>query len=209
LHPDRKIVKYEVTGVGVDHTTTSLNKCAFSNSKIALWDTWGIDNNNYNDNEIEVIVDGMLPEERDIKSEGYIEYDRRKSKLINTMHAILFFVPISAPGDVLKLLKKNFHKLLSKGYNPLVVLTRIDVEIIGFRNNAASYISTNHKALREFKEKIRNEYVINPDRVFYNINYFEEEERNINIDIFTYILLDEAVYQASKFLEAKLALNKK
>jgi len=162
--------------------------------------------------EGEGILQGNLPSNWDMsdKISDHIEAidANRTSKKDRRIHSVLFFIPQAVVSDpnqekTRKLISENFEIISKKGYNPLLLLTRVD-EI---NNKIRSAPNINYPEVQELKQKAGGLLNIAERRVFYNLNYISEKTRNFEIDKLNYSILEEATKCASEYIRSPYFSN--
>jgi len=227
LQPDKKRSKLVTEGGSQEHTTHKLQRYLIDNSKIIFWDTWGLDFNNYKaeNNEIEALLDGELPKECTLYTNKRVDYDIEKVNDTKRMHAILFFLPITAQPKEIEKASEIYTRLTKKDYNCMLVLARVDDKYPVFREQPLKCISesSNISELNSsitseqdqpkqyldvqsarteilvLKQNFARKFNIALDMIFLSLNYYNESERSLAIDVYTYKILDDIITCGQNF----------
>jgi len=197
------------TGAGgaAHHNTTTLAKFELEYTNIVLWDTWGLTQKNYDGGELEYILQGLLPSKWEMNYKIAEEIEainaNNTSKSQRRIHCVLFFIPqavLNDPnqGNTRKLISENFELISKKGYNPLLLLTRVDE----FNTKIRAAPNDNYPEVQELRRNAANLLNIAERRVFYNLNYISESTRNFEIDKLNYKILEEATKCAQEYIKS-------
>lgn len=81
----------------------------------------------------------------------------------------------------------------SIGYNPYLVLTKVDEYSAKFRENPRAEA---HPELQALKTKAAQLLNIAPNRILFNINYYTETKRMFRIDKATFKILEDSLNSA-------------
>merc|ERR1712107_799366 len=118
-----------------DHVTQTYYRLRLRNyfpgARVNLWDTWGLDHENYCNQFFRFILGGHLPHGYDMKHRTNMMdlkdfYDMRP--FIRKIHACLMFVPIGITEDMdlLNRMRDNVQIAQEEDLSPILVVTRID-----------------------------------------------------------------------------------
>jgi len=139
------------------------------------------------------------------KIEGFLEAieANKTSRSNRRIHCVLFFIPQAVLLDpnqekTRKLISDNFEVISKKGYNPMLLLTRVDEMHAKIRTAPNS----NYPEVQELKQKAANLLNIAERRVFYNLNYISEKTRNFDIDKLNYSILEEATKCSIEYIRS-------
>jgi len=202
LSREMKIINSAAYGGGDRHATTSFGRYRLSNAipklKVNLWDTWGLTPKTYQGNELEDIIGGRIP--NGFKMLEAVDGCADKIKLYSgtaesrRIDCVLFFIPQGALTDpsqepIRRAIGFFFAKFVHNGYNPMLMLTRVDEINESVRQNTSQV----YKELEELKDKASKLLNIPPLSIFYNVNYVKEIEKTFEIDRLNFLILDEAI----------------
>jgi len=149
-------------------------------SRISLWDTWGLTYATYKGDEIKLLLDGMLPEEWEMREILMNKQDEIKqcedTKHLRKIHAVLFFIPASVLTDpnvdkARKIIQTTFQELIQNKYNPILVLAQVDQVCKGLRDPVGK-----HKGIEELREKAQQLFKIPLVNITYVFNYPTESK---------------------------------
>jgi len=214
LNPNQtELIQKAVAGGATDHVTVKLQKHELPKTNITLWDCWGLTTKTFKGNEMELILDGRLPnnwemgekleEKADFIAQGAETAFKRQ------IHGVLFFIPQASLSDpnassARQLTKQNFQSMVSKDYNPILLLTRVDEVNKQVRENPTG----TYPDLISLKQKAANTLNIAGNRVLYNVNYVDEQKRNFALDKGTYKVLYQVVQFAYQKMEIMVEQSK-
>jgi len=102
-----------------------LNKLElFDCSPIKLWDTYGLDDKNYDNSILENILDGKV---KDLFKPGE-SVSNKTGRLNDMVHAVLIVVDIQIfpDEDELEKLRRKVDKIKQKKYYPIMLITKMD-----------------------------------------------------------------------------------
>jgi len=204
IHNDRHISTIAPAGGTAKHTTGNLVRYKLYQDEggmpglmVHLWDTWGLTPQTYTGNELPAILRGELPHGWDmgepipgnVKLQKFQENSRERQ-----IDAILFFIPHAAISDtnqdpLRKHISKYFTDLVKSGYNPMLLITRVDEVCQAVRDQP----NGNYPELETLRLKAAQLLNIGPRNVFYNINYTKEKEKVVGIDKMSWVILDEVM----------------
>jgi len=208
LSENDRIQQIAAVGGGSSHTSISLMTYPLEKTRIRLWDTWGLTPQTYVSGELDQILDGVLPAnwKMDLNIDKFrnVLDSNRDTRSERQIHGILYFLPQASLSDPnkepeRKMMKEFFSQLSRKGYNPLLMLTKVD-EV---NKNVRSTPNGNFSDLKDLTEKASKIFNIGTNRVFYNINYISEQQRTFEIDRMTYKILERVVENAEGFIKSK------
>jgi len=179
-----------VFGGGADHTTQEIQSFNFPQKQltVSLWDTWGLDENNYSDKILLNILSGKVPDgykrsqddNRDkiaYQSDPVEEWSRR-------VHALLMFIPVGilSTPNLLERMKQNFSLAGKLNIQPLIIVTRMD---------------TIPEKERPILPKFLSEKWNLPPAAFYFIkNYTDEKQKDFDMDKTSLQILKLALQRA-------------
>jgi len=207
---DRTLTVRAEVGGGGQHTTQALTRYDLPKSKISLWDTWGLTTKTYSNDDLDMILEGVLP------SNWKMDYtydvfkkkleDNKLSRVEREIHSVLFFIPHSSldKKDEVDIIKTNFAKIQHKAQlNPILLLTKTDEVDAKLREDP--WIRS--KEIVSMITKASNILGIPENRIFTNINYTKEKEKSFNLDRNTYEIIMEAIRTASSNARKKKNYN--
>eukprot|EP01112_Ceratiomyxa_fruticulosa_P007287 TRINITY_DN1887_c0_g2_i1.p1 TRINITY_DN1887_c0_g2~~TRINITY_DN1887_c0_g2_i1.p1 ORF type:complete len:363 (-),score=46.49 TRINITY_DN1887_c0_g2_i1:226-1314(-) len=197
-------------GAGTDHITTCLNKYPLIDKKVNLWDTWGVNEENYQKNELSDFLSGMLPDGWEMSETKLNETERKTIEQIQEtapsrrIHAIIIIVGASTIFDdsqeiFNEKIKNDILKVQRLGYTPLLVLNRAD-ELIG-KFSVRMLDDIRHPKMEELRQKACEFFALPITQVFCQINYRMQERPQFNLDRMTLSVLSKAIHVAKDFME--------
>jgi len=197
LQSENQICRPAVEGGAKGHVTKRMKNYSIPDTHLTLWDSWGVDFNIYTQNEVEAIIDGALPLDWTWEKQQHIEYKTNTPM----MDSVIFFIPATAKPSELEQLQKIFTRLTEKGYNSIVVISRID-DVNSKLKEYPRYYAFDYpdKTLLDLKKQFAEAMRVTEDRTFYCVNYRKEDgKRTLDVEIFTYLILDAAFLYAKQF----------
>jgi len=112
LSPENSVSTVAAYGGGTSHSTKQLIAYTLPNTRITLWDTWGLAPDTYQQSELESILSGELPSGwemqravSDITNQQFLQ-ELWSSKHKRRIHSVIFFFPQS-------LMDPNAHKTIA------------------------------------------------------------------------------------------------
>jgi predicted GTPase len=192
LSPNDKPLQF-VTSVGGTgaHGSKNLRMHDLPGLNCKLWDTWGLNNKTYKENELQIIVQGLLPDNwsmTDVKPDAATMVRGFKTKAMRRQHAVLFFLTQGTlmAEDDMQGAKRQFGKISNMGLNPIVVIARAD-EI---EPNIRSAPMSKFAEIEKQRETTAQAFGIPLSRVHISVPYCAEEERVFDIERQAYNVLD-------------------
>jgi len=212
---DRIMVPFSVGG-NARHATLNLVRHKldqyYPGVKVNIWDTWGLTPETYQGNELEMILEGKLPDgwemKDSIEQNAAALADFIRDKAARKIHSIIFFIPQAALSDPnMEKLRRTiavfFTQLVHFGINPLILVTKVDEVNTAVRGNPCG----EYKDLEQLREKAAKLLNVGPNNIYYNINYFRELEKTFEIDRMTFQILNEAVHRGKDVQQKTNASN--
>jgi len=216
-----KIASSGGSGGHVTKQFSYYNVCSFSreNGKLIekeltpflLWDTWGLDRNNYNRNDFTLILQGKLPEDFQMTSE--IKYGDSRFKQVeqNRQHCVLFFITaadLQTESEYLKSTKKFVEEATQLEVPSIIVISQADTAVDANDNRKGviqnidlrdpnSDLELYPPVLMQLITKAANYFKIDDNCIFPLINYKNEVTTNLRIDKYIAVILDKACCLAS------------
>jgi len=182
-------------------------------SPFLLWDTWGLDRNNYQRNDFNLILQGSLPE--DFQMSEQLKYGDCSfiSQEKNRQHCVLFFTTaadLQAESEFLKSTKKYVEEATLMEVPSIIVISHADT-VVEEAKKTSNAFQTQYIDLRDPKSnlplyppilmqlitKAANYFKIEENCIFPLINYKNEATTNMRIDKYVALILDKACNLAS------------
>jgi hypothetical protein len=187
-------------------STTHMNMHDLPELNCKVWDTWGLNGDTYKHNELEWIVQGLLPSGwsmEEVKPNAEIMLRDFRTKDLRRQHAVLFFLtaPMFEDVDEMEHAKRQFAKISSMGLNPIIVIARADEIDTSIRAAPMAKCAE----IEAWRKRAAWDFSIPLSRVHISVPYCAEEKRVFDIERQAYKLLD-AVMQAA--VEFKTIVNK-
>lgn len=197
---------FAITAPGGDHVTKRISRIAFSdiypddkvlrNLRFSVGDSYGATENTYNDQTLYLFLSGMLGEGIDM-NESIMNKNMDKDEH-HQIHCILFFLAQGDRGDqnLMEKLKKMYQEFLNIGYQPLVIVTKMD-EV------------REQETRKQVIDQVSGLIGANTDLIFATENYHggnmknDESERNFNIDKETLTIILKAFDKGDAFIKSK------
>jgi len=154
-------------------------------TKYRIWDTWGLERDNYEACEFENIIHGKA-------SPGWTMTDVSKMRLGDlcripadvrfVQNSLIFFVPMAEmdtqDSELLLKTRDFMERATENTISSILVLTKVDLVVPGFRENPS--IKNDQIAARLNKACLF--FSLSPARVFPLVNYYTNSTKNIEID---------------------------
>lgn len=192
------------------HCTVTFNRLEGIGLPITFWDTWGLTLEQYNGNELEMIMQGRLPEEwqKDDDVRLATEDDEADS-WERKPHAVIFFLPHSLLGDpdnelVVKV-RNEIANIVGFGVNPIVLLSMIDKSEPELRFDPMRKSET----VEQFTNLAQQVLGIGKGSIYPMVNYLQDDRKIFNIDLNLYRILHRALSNAKHNLEAMQRKSKR
>ncbi|KAG2393332.1 hypothetical protein C9374_006863 [Naegleria lovaniensis] len=188
-HVTTKMCRYNLPEMWKDHEQ-------LSKLRYVLWDTFGLTNETYNNNEFTMFIEGKLPHEYEMTDEGQTSH-RNSSRTVLTspdkkIHSIIFVVAQGDRGDnqLMQKLKEMFKLAMKHSLQPLVVLSKID-EVPA------------EEDLEKLKANLAQQIGAPRHSIFTSENYHgETPKRRFDIDKNTYVILETALTRGVQYLKS-------
>jgi len=179
--------------------TKELNKLELFNcSPIRLWDTFGIDDTNYEDHVLENILDGRV---KDLFKPGDV-IPKKEVKLGDCVHTVIivFDVQMFADEEDVEKIRKKVNKIKEKKHYPILIITKLDTlkgktgPSISCRSmyqikNSDDIIARAHQVFR-----------IDKNNIFFMINYRGEEPQDLYKELVSLRILQKGTERAKQFI---------
>jgi septin family protein len=201
------IISTAGTQAGSDHCTKQYFKYEFEGLPFSIWDTWGITEENYQDFELTLMLQGKLPKKYDYS----MSYDVVKKKFGKDLdatanerkiHQVIFFIPIGQYEDLQEYMVEHLRSINMLVPNPIIVLSLADSFDEKIRE---SPLLGDSKILSEAKKKITQKIGIPGNRIYYGVNYQNETKPSFEIDRNTFSIVYDAIKNAQ--LKQKIEKN--
>jgi len=197
--------KIEPAAVGGDteHVTSALTRFRVSqidglkDVPINIFDVWGLDKNNYQNELLLTLLDGKLPNGYDMKDLVSLHLiDSNWEDISRQITSILFFMPYNVDDNpvALRALSNNFHLCRNKHRMiPLVVITR--AELIGDKESQKYTL-----------EQISKEFDIPEYAIYLHDNYTNQAEKVMEIDQRALTILKHTLELSSIYCYSQLCV---
>jgi len=200
---------YQVPTSGTSHhVTTKLHKYLLTGTHINMWDTWGVTTENYQNNELTDLLEGVLDsgwemtEKKEGNKSSLIEQNQA-TRHLRRIHAIIIVIPAIAfleEGDPAQLeylakLRADILNVGRLGYSPILVLNKIDECM----QDKGDIYEVNHPIFEEYRKKAMKTFGLQKAQVFCQINNVREEKPMFSLGGMTLAILSRAVDAARTF----------
>ena len=202
-----------VTGGGAEHATQKITrydvKAVHPYLHFNLWDTWGLDKNNYDAYQVSLLMKGKLPPNWTMNTDferHSAKFDEllKKETLFTQMHAVIFFVPQGSLTDLdsddVARIRQMFQCLIQEEYNPLVILSKVDEVVEAVREDPFHP----NEEIEKMRHAAATLFQIGLNSVRYTVNYLYESSRNWKIEALAHQNLTAALEVCESFVEARL-----
>ena len=174
-----------------------------------LWDTLGLDENNYDAYLVGLLTKGKLLQNWAMNTDLEKHADKFDKLLkietpLTQMHAVIFFVPQESLTDLdtdkMARVRQVFEYIRQEGYNPLVILSKVD-EILPELHDHPLH---SFEEIEKLRHTAANFFDIDLHRVRYTVNYLYESSRKWEIEALAYQNLAAALETCESFVESRL-----
>lgn len=202
---DQVMDNAQVGGDG-DHCTTDYRRfhlgqlCGLTGTEIALWDSWGLDEETYGNDFLMTLLRGDLPSGYEMVNVSIVDGAKRDPdnmhQVDRRIHGVLMFVPINILEDSVMLLRiKDALRLTNKmKLNAQVVVTRADT-VSGKQNRVT------------LQERIAKELNLAPLRVNLVKNYIKVRDKDFGIDKVALRVFADIVDTAHQYVKTYVAAS--
>jgi len=214
-------IKYVISGGSSGHVTKTFsysNVCVVTRNggefleqeitPFLLWDTWGLDRNNYQRNDFSLILSGSLPEDFQMANEIKYGDGGFSVKDQNRQHCVLFFTTaadLQAESEFLKSTKKYVEEATLMEVQSIIVISHADTVVDDAQKNSSFLDLRDPKSklplyppiLMQLITKAANYFKVEENCIFPLINYKNEATTNMRIDKYVALILDKACNLAS------------
>ena len=203
------LARSAVTGHATQRITRYDVKAVYPYLHFNLWDTWGLDENNYDAYLVGLLTKGKLPPNWTMNTDLEKHADKfdkllKKETPLTQMHAVIFFVPQESLTDLdthkMARVRQVFEYIRQEGYNPLVLLSKVD-EI---RPELHDHPQHSFKEIEKLSHTAATFFDIDLHRVRYTVNYLYESSRKWEIEALAYQNLTAALEMCESFVESRL-----
>ena len=172
-----------------------------ANLPLAFWDTWGVVPDQYNGNELELIMRGKLPAGWKMDDQVPLSSEVDEGTAYeNRPHAVIFMLPIGWISDPesmqMKKIITELTKLKHLGVNPLVLLARVDEVDASIRDDPSKPGDQIKNAVKAAASLLG----IPSNDVVPNVNYVEESKKTFAIDRHLWSIVHRVLSQSKHYL---------
>jgi len=197
------------------HNTIRLEKYELEGTRITIWDTWGLTQSNYKNEQLEQILEGNVPDGWGM-SDDFSNIVKLSGE--NKISGVLVFVPQSVIEDpnqqtARDLIGNNLKTIAALGVTPHILLSKVDEVEPEIR---ISTLGVSSPILTTLKEKAKSIFKVSDEHISFVVNYMEERKRCVNIDKLTYSILNNIAniicrreHNVNTVAETREELNKK
>jgi len=184
------------------HCTVKFSRLEGVDLPIAFWDTWGLTPDQYKGNELEMIMEGRLPDEWEMDNDVRLaDAEDEAVAWENRPHAVIFFLAHSLladpENDIMLKVKTEILKIKRNGINPIVLLSMIDESDESLRIDPMQKSET----VDQYTKLASQVLGIGTGSVYPSINYLEDARKSFNIDRNLYRILHRALSNAKQNVE--------
>jgi len=159
-------------------------------TRYRLWDTWGLERNNYQDCQFEFMLSGQLNRKFKMNDDvSQVKYGDPKQKI----HCVLFFIPaaeLDLQSSPMLQKTKEFREISTRMGIPFVVaITKVDSKVPAFRDDS----SIKQQAIDQMITRAAQVFNIQENRIRPLINHTAEKEKTFSVDVVVLELLDVAI----------------
>eukprot|EP01087_Luapelamoeba_hula_P000025 TRINITY_DN10013_c0_g2_i3.p1 TRINITY_DN10013_c0_g2~~TRINITY_DN10013_c0_g2_i3.p1 ORF type:complete len:317 (-),score=33.98 TRINITY_DN10013_c0_g2_i3:6-956(-) len=193
LSETSKVVHCAAVGGSSSHVSQQLARFILPGVNVALWDTWGLTMDTYQDGIMSHILAGQLPSNWQMA----MTYNAYKNELeqhqstsaSRVPHAVLFFIPHSALDvhDQTELIARNYRTV--QHLTPLVLITKVDEVDSDIRDHPLRSSATTEAIRRRAADVLK----ISIQHVHLLVNYQSEHHKDFEIDRGIYAILEKVV----------------
>jgi len=188
-----------------EHCTKNFTKYSFGKTiyfqddfDFKIFDCWGVDANNYKDMDLSKILNGVMPVGWDMSMsyDNISEEDMKKlqeTKGRRTIHYVIFVIRASANDEQLKDIQKHFSSISDLCPNPLVVITHGDELNKKLLSNPNDDFE---QEILDIRKKVSEKLNIGTNRIFFNVNYFQDGKKIFQYDKNTFRILYHSLKSA-------------
>eukprot|EP01087_Luapelamoeba_hula_P000024 TRINITY_DN10013_c0_g2_i2.p1 TRINITY_DN10013_c0_g2~~TRINITY_DN10013_c0_g2_i2.p1 ORF type:complete len:385 (-),score=44.77 TRINITY_DN10013_c0_g2_i2:6-1160(-) len=193
LSETSKVVHCAAVGGSSSHVSSKLARYILPGVKVALWDTWGLTMNTYQDGIMSCILEGQLPSNWDMTmtydANNNVLEQHQSSRDSRIPHAVLFFITHSAldAQDQTEMIARNYRTV--QHLTPLVLITKVDEVDSDIRDHPLDPSPTCHAIRRKAADVLKTSI----QHVHLLVNYQSEHHKNFEIDRGIYKILELVV----------------
>eukprot|EP00761_Pharyngomonas_kirbyi_P011059 gb/GECH01011083.1/.p1 GENE.gb/GECH01011083.1/~~gb/GECH01011083.1/.p1 ORF type:complete len:636 (+),score=153.14 gb/GECH01011083.1/:1-1908(+) len=184
-HVTQEILRYDISQI--------LSNCKDINTKqvgFNLWDVWGMDLNNWDQETVDKLLGGQLPNKFRMKDVDGSESNKEvRGDLFRQMHSVLMFASAQTLHNegLLNRLKDFASTCLERYLKPILVITQID------------NLDNEEQSLKDIQNEFADNTGLSPSDIFLHENYHAHKKKNFSIDKSTFAILLEALNRASEY----------
>jgi len=161
-------------------------------SKIRVCDTWGWENNNYVQNEFNLILKGRMKaghKKEDGVTDGLLRAAQSAAAMRYEIHCVIFVVTarLSDNLDYLNKLKRFAQESQKADVPYVIAITQLDVDNEDISSDPACAVTSS--SFNEKKNKLATEMGINSNMIFPIVNYGCRAQPDFFIDLMAVQLL--------------------
>jgi GTP-binding protein EngB required for normal cell division len=173
-------------------------------SNYRLWDTWGIERNNYQNCEFEQIINGYYQSGHKMNTRVSVaDFDNKESDENNNQHCVIFFIPASeldnSNGPMLQKTREYVEIATEQGISSVIALSKLDQISPSFRENSEK----ENTDVKNYIAKASKIFNLQPNRIFPVLNYLHEKEKSFAIDK----IISNLLYTAAEIADSYYMKN--
>jgi len=163
-------------------------------TKYRLWDTWGLERNNYEACEFENIIKGRASNKWKMTDAAMSRIGdiAQLPKSENIQNCVIFFIPMAEldtiDSDLLLKTKDFMKKAVSAKVSCILAITKVDQIVPSFKLNP----SLSDKQIITRVDKAAQLFNLAPNRIFPLVNYYANDQKNFEIDRLIFKILSTA-----------------
>jgi len=179
--------------------TKEINKVdLFNCSPIKIWDTFGLDDENYDHQILENILDGKTTD-RFQPGNHFLSYEQRLGEFAHTV-VLVADVQIFAEQDELENLRKKVNIIKQKKHFPILVLTKLDTLLTSEEKKNSILDLNQTKYGKQITKKAQEVFHIDRNSIFFVVNYIGNESQDLYKELLCFRILGQVVERAKQFI---------
>jgi hypothetical protein len=200
-----RVVHPVLAGGGEQHSSVDFTPHKVEGTSLQMMNVWGFDYDNFMDETMQYMLRGKMPRNFTMRRQlSAMDRDRLEigsagSRHHRRVHSVLVFV---GPKDLERgevetsKLKMFLQQIQAEGYNPILVVSQVDMlatrDRQNWRNPAAPYWV-------QLRKNASLRYGVPLNSVYLNVNYVDELETDYDHDAQTYEILRDAMSRAVEY----------